>query len=161
MAGYGRPEKRSRAWLSLRRKSPAKDQDQQIDASGPVDGGLPRIQRTIGNRAFVQMLESKGLLSRAGDEFERHADESAKAGGLPTEADRVPHTPPVHPDDRAAVDSELTRVGPGSPLPDHVRAGLEPGFDADFSDVRVHTGSEAGQLNSRPWRGRVHLRIRR
>ena len=149
ITGYGRPEKRSKAWrLSPRpRKASAKDQDQQADA-GAADGGLLGIQRTIGNRAFVHMLESRGMLSRAGDEFERHAAEAAKAAGLPTGADRTPRLPVADPVDREAVDSELGRVGPGSPLPDHVRAGLEPGFDADFSDVRVHTGSHAGQLNS-------------
>src|SRR5439155_987286 len=88
-------------------EGPSKDQDQQVDASRPADSGLLGIQRTIGNRAFVHMLESKGLLSRAGDEFERYADDAAKAGGLPTGADRVPRTPAVDPDDREAVDSEL------------------------------------------------------
>jgi outer membrane protein OmpA-like peptidoglycan-associated protein len=150
MAGYGRAEKRSKAWrLSSRpRKNPSKDQDQQADAGRAAGGGLLGIQRMIGNRAFVQMLESKGLLSRAGDEFEQHADDAAKAGGLPAGRDRVPRPPTADPHDRDAVDSELGRMGPGSPLPAHVRAGMEPGFDADFSEVRVHTGSEAGQLNS-------------
>jgi hypothetical protein len=35
----------------------------------------------------------------------------------------------------------------GSPLPDDVRSFMEPRFGADFSGVRVHTGSEAVQLN--------------
>ena len=124
ITGYGRPEKRSKAWrLSPRpRKGSAKDQDQQADA-GAADGGLLGIQRTIGNRAFVHMLESRGLLSRAGDEFERHAAEAAKAAGLPTGADRTPRLPVADPVDREAVDSELGCVGPGSPLPDHIRAG--------------------------------------
>lgn len=37
--------------------------------------------------------------------------------------------------------------GGGSPLPDDVRAFMEPRFRADFSQVRVHTGSEAVQMN--------------
>jgi hypothetical protein len=37
--------------------------------------------------------------------------------------------------------------GRGSPLPDNVRAYMEPRFGVDFSHVRVHTGSDALQLN--------------
>jgi hypothetical protein len=40
----------------------------------------------------------------------------------------------------------LTKGG-GSPLPDPVRAYMEPRFGVDFSHVRVHTGSNALQLN--------------
>jgi hypothetical protein len=39
--------------------------------------------------------------------------------------------------------------GSGSPLPDEVRAFMEPRFGADFGGVRVHTGSEAAELNRR------------
>ena len=35
----------------------------------------------------------------------------------------------------------------GSPLPDNVRSFMEPRFGADFSGVRVHTGSDAVQMN--------------
>jgi hypothetical protein len=37
--------------------------------------------------------------------------------------------------------------GNGTPLPDDVRAFMEPRFEADFSHVRLHTNSEAAQLN--------------
>jgi hypothetical protein len=37
--------------------------------------------------------------------------------------------------------------GQGSPLPDSVRTYMEPRFGADFSGVRVHTGSDSAQLN--------------
>ena len=37
--------------------------------------------------------------------------------------------------------------GGGTPLPDDVRAFMEPRFGADFSQVRVHTGSDAVQMN--------------
>ena len=39
-----------------------------------------------------------------------------------------------------------TRSG-GSPLPGSTRQFMEPRFGADFSGVRVHTGSESAQLN--------------
>ncbi|MBD2126642.1 DUF4157 domain-containing protein [Microcoleus sp. FACHB-1] len=37
--------------------------------------------------------------------------------------------------------------GSGSPLPDDVRSFMEPRFGADFSQVRVHTDSQAIQMN--------------
>jgi hypothetical protein len=37
--------------------------------------------------------------------------------------------------------------GGGSALPDEVRSFMEPRFGADFSQVRVHTSSEAVQIN--------------
>lgn len=37
--------------------------------------------------------------------------------------------------------------GRGSPLPDPIRAYMEPRFGVDFSHVHVHTGSEALQMN--------------
>lgn len=37
--------------------------------------------------------------------------------------------------------------GGGSPLPDNVRRFMEPRFGANFSQVRVHTGGDAVQMN--------------
>ncbi|MBF2064572.1 MAG: DUF4157 domain-containing protein [Calothrix sp. C42_A2020_038] len=46
------------------------------------------------------------------------------------------------------IESQLSATqGGGSPLPDNVRGFMEPRFGADFSSVRVHTGSAAVQLS--------------
>ena len=46
------------------------------------------------------------------------------------------------------IESRLAApVDGGSPLPDEVRRYMEPRFGADFSGVRIHTGSDAGQLS--------------
>ena len=46
------------------------------------------------------------------------------------------------------IESQLNaNKGGGSPLPDPVRSFMEPRFEADFSQVRVHTGSESVQMN--------------
>jgi hypothetical protein len=37
--------------------------------------------------------------------------------------------------------------GQGNPLPEDVRANMEPRFGADFSGVRIHNGAEAARLN--------------
>lgn len=48
----------------------------------------------------------------------------------------------------ADVEGRIARSkGGGSALPDATRAEMEGKFGADFSGVRVHTGSEAAQLN--------------
>ncbi len=47
----------------------------------------------------------------------------------------------------ADFESRLSTGGGGSPLPASTRAFMEPRFGADFSGVRLHTGSEAAQLN--------------
>jgi len=45
----------------------------------------------------------------------------------------------------------------GSPLPKEVRSFMEPRFGADFSQVRVHTGSQAMQLNRELYSRQSHL----
>jgi hypothetical protein len=46
------------------------------------------------------------------------------------------------------VESRLAASrGGGSPLPDDLRATMEPRFGADFGGVRIHTGGEADHLN--------------
>jgi len=46
------------------------------------------------------------------------------------------------------IESRLNQSkGGGSPLSDEVRSFMEPRFGADFSQVRVHTGSDAVQMN--------------
>lgn len=37
----------------------------------------------------------------------------------------------------------------GDPLPESVRSYMEPRFGADFSNIRIHTGSESAELNRR------------
>jgi hypothetical protein len=44
-------------------------------------------------------------------------------------------------------EARLNTAGEGSPLPTSTRAFMEPRFGADFSGIRLHTGSEAVQLN--------------
>jgi hypothetical protein len=47
----------------------------------------------------------------------------------------------------ADFEAGLSSIGDGSPLPARTRAFMEPRFGADFSAVRLHTDSEAAQLN--------------
>lgn len=48
----------------------------------------------------------------------------------------------------SAIEGRLnSSMGEGSPLPEGVRSFMEPRFGADFSQVRVHTGGDAVQMN--------------
>jgi predicted secreted Zn-dependent protease len=52
------------------------------------------------------------------------------------------------PESNSNLESQLNgSKGGGSPLPDEVRGFMEPRFGSDFSGVRVHTGSDAVQMN--------------
>jgi len=129
---------------SQRRRTATRDENGRAGAAaGPP--GLLDLQRAAGNRSVVRLLESQGLLSQHGDQHEQHADAvmtgTATAGGpaLPVGVANA---------DRDALETELAGLGTGTVLPDPVRAGMERRLDADFGDVRVHTGEAAGRANA-------------
>jgi Domain of unknown function (DUF4157) len=79
----------------------------------------------LGNIQREEMPEEEEIQAKP---LRRSADGSMQAGG--------------------SVESQLSgSKGGGSPLPDDVRSFMEPRFGADFSGVRVHTGSDAVQMN--------------
>ena len=128
-------------------------------------------------RKVVQLSDSavaKPPTVRSDDEDKkRHVQRAARAGAAPVvKAEEEQHGKPIvhraaapaiaKPDDetkntihRAAA----TRVGPdvaaigggggggGAPLPVSVRSYMEPRFDADFGNVRIHTGLRAAERN--------------
>jgi Domain of unknown function (DUF4157) len=79
----------------------------------------------------------------------KSVDNSIQREELPAEEElqmkqSVPSTQTATPD----LESQLgSSKGSGSPLSDDVRSFMEPRFGADFSGVRVHTGSDAVQMN--------------
>jgi hypothetical protein len=83
-----------------------------------VNSITPVVQRESGEEEEVQMKSGAG----------RASDGSSVASGN--------------------VENQLAgSKGGGSPLPDDVRSYMEPRFGADFSSVRVHTDSNAVQMN--------------
>jgi Domain of unknown function (DUF4157) len=77
-------------------------------------------------------------------------DNSIQREELPEEEEELqmkqsaPTTQTATPDLESQLNSSK---GGGSPLSDDVRSFMEPRFGADFSGVRVHTGSDAVQMN--------------
>jgi hypothetical protein len=135
------------------------------------------LQRAIGNRAVVRMMadtphrsrvriQPKLSVGQAGDRYEQEADRVAQQV-MKTPANAPASGPGIQRAPEAGEEA-LTRHAPvqdsfeagegfesrlnaarngGSPLPDATRAFMEPRIGADFSGVRLHTGSASVQLN--------------
>jgi hypothetical protein len=172
------------------------------DPSTLTPNNVQQLQRTVGNRATVQLLnralpiQAKLTLGAANDQYEQEADQVAeqvvrkldsktvqrhndekKLQMKPAAADisRLQRTPaePMrrafviqrdieeeemvqgkyeHGPEGGEVEPSVTRQiqaarGGGRPLDEGVRSSMESGFGADFSNVRVHTGTQADTLN--------------
>lgn len=124
-----------------------------------------------------QQIMAKLMIGEPGDKYEREADAMANKVmsmstfaqlemGTPEQTHSQVHSQPLAAEITPLVqhkaiqlsthtlqgagefESLLSRTkGGGSPLPDKVQAFMEPRFGAKLSDVRVHTSSEAVQMN--------------
>ncbi|WP_416977375.1 DUF4157 domain-containing protein [Streptomyces sp. T028] len=121
--------------------------------SGP-DNRLLALQRTAGNAAVVQLLRREGHFSAPAQEEHRHGPD---CGHL--DAVRTAGAAPVV--QRSAVHDVLR--GGGRPLDDATRTDMESRLGADFSDVRVHTGSaaraSAAEIGARAYTSGNHVVI--
>lgn len=117
------------------------------------------VQEGINAPSQQTIVQPKLELTTPGDSYEREADRMAdfvmrKAySGLPTE---MPSTSSVLPPmisrrasnstsgvavDKATESGIHASWGGGQPMPTALRSQMESGFEADFSGVRLHTGS--------------------
>ena len=94
------------------------EETEAVQMQPEVNSITPVVQRESGEEEEVQMKS----------EVQRASDGSSVASG--------------------SVENQLAgSKGGGSALPDDVRSFMEPRFGADFSSVRVHTDSNAVQMN--------------
>lgn len=122
-------------------------------------------------------LQRKARLSKPDDPLEHEADRAAEAvldvpsRDIPERLSRAPSTPQREPIAEAsagykvsagasgtphpppapsteAVAAALGGLGSGQPLDDGTRVFMEARFGESFSDVRVHTGDRAAEVNS-------------
>jgi hypothetical protein len=139
---------------SLQRQAP--EEEEEVQAKPLAASITPLVQRQaeeeekeVQTKPLVQRqaeeeeekVQTKPLVQRQAEEEEeeeiqtkslvqRQADGSFEAG--------------------SELESRLVaHKGDGRPLPGDIRAFMEPRFGADFGGVRVHTGSEAAELNRR------------
>mgnify|MGYP000551381764 CR=1 FL=1 len=136
-----------------------RDSDPSTGASTAGPGGVARsLQRAAGNQAVKDLyrrgeLQAKLDVSQPGDPAEREAEHVASEivdSPDPTaegESDveirrRASGAGQTAVDGRTEARIDALRGG-GSPLSRSARSYFEPRFGRDFSDVRVHTGTEA------------------
>lgn len=131
---------------STKSKSPERARRQQ---SSDV-ASILHLQRTAGNQAVRSLLDGStpGLTVTApGDAHEHEADRVADQVMHASESGAQLQTGQVQAGGSGemaapAVAHEVLQ-SPGQPLPASAREFMEPRFGHDFSQVRVHTGSEA------------------
>jgi hypothetical protein len=92
---------------------------------------MPEDEEPVQTKPLANTLQREAMPeeeAQAKPSLQRATDGSLQAGG--------------------DVESRLnTTKGGGSPLPKDLQSFMQPRFGADFSKVRVHTGSEAVQMN--------------
>ncbi len=100
------------------------------DVGNVADGqAVSGVQRRVQRKAGVPVNDDAGLEGEA-DQMGAKAASGAKGGDL---------------DENTSKRIESLR-GKGNALPGPVRAQMEASMNADFGDVRVHTGGEAASL---------------
>jgi hypothetical protein len=138
---------------------------------------LLQLQRAVGNRAVVAALgQAKLEVGRVDDPLEAQADEVAARvmetlqsssagpasggvgpgqaeGGLARTIQRRPYAPGMTSPAGGSIDGDVERAvtsarSGGAPLPSPLRSQMESAFEADFSSVKIHRGTEASQLNN-------------
>ena len=101
----------------------------------------------------IQRLCPECKKALSGDKSASLCPECAKKMGQTRDSIQTQAEPGRTPEETPAVDSYINSSrGGGNPLPDTIRASMEPHFGQDFSGVRVHNDSQsanaAGALNA-------------
>lgn len=121
-------------------------------------------QAKTGGGPRQPIIQPKLMVGPIGDTYEREADRVAglidgQAGpaSAPPVSRRPDSAPPMQrqagsgphggPVDSSIETGILRARGGGHSLDSNLRETIEPVLQADFSDVRIHTGAEADQLN--------------
>jgi hypothetical protein len=175
-AGIAAKTTQSRGKESASKKAKANlPQSETLSSDTPVEQ-LLFLQRNFGNRAvtgFMQpRIQAKLKMGKAGDKYELEADRMAdrvmrqedeekkdvqtKSRKRTEDKEEKIQTQSISPtpDDKnqpavsSRFESRLSGAkGGGQPLPEDTREFMETRFDADFSSVRIHTGSDAAQMS--------------
>jgi len=120
---------------SLQRQE-TKPEEEEVQMKPLASMITPLVQRQ--ETPAEEELQAKPLLQRQ----EAPAEEELQAKRSPQESEAS------HNDASENLENQLnSSKGGGSPLPDNVRSFMEPRFGADFSQVRVHTDTQAVQMN--------------
>ena len=130
--------------------SPKEDQEQTLQTKPLAASITPFVQRqVVHNEASEdeeQPVQARFFTETSREPLQRQSD-TEEEETEPIQAKSVGSL--SHSFEAGAdVESQISgSIGRGSPLPDPVRAYMEPRFGVDFSQVRVHTGSDAIRMN--------------
>jgi len=168
-------EKVSKSVAKQQEASKSQDylQEQSNQKTPPgLQTNILALQRAAGNRVVGQLLQAKFAINQPGDEYEREADQMAEqVMRLPrwdaqiqrqSSGDRSDATYECEECPRKQLNlqrraTNLTEFqtapsivydalrSPGQPLDPTTRAFMEPRFEQDFGDVRVHTNGKAAE----------------
>ena len=142
------------------------EEDEQIQAKSIADSITPNIQLQATEEEQVQMkpvnsTNSLVQLQVIAEEEEEIQTKSIADSTTPllqrqeaTEEEQI-QTKPLQqestassPEDSHSLESRLTsHKGSGNSMSNEVRAFMQPRFGVDFSQVKIHTGSESVQMN--------------
>ncbi len=117
------------------------DQVMKMPAATQAEQGQPSVQRQ--GEEDVPVVQTRPLANSITPLVQRQAEEE-DAPAVQTKR----QDPRAAFEAGSAIEDQLqAQKGSGSPLPGETRSFMEERFGADFSGVRVHTGSQASQLN--------------
>lgn len=152
----------------IQRKSTRDQHVQRQSRQSPAtEHPLQSLQRSVGSQAVQRLINSpyiqtKLQVSSPEDQLEGEADRTAGAvmrspasgeliSGAPSHSNSTNESEKGHDQGSFPVsrnlESKLESSGNPKPLPGNVRDFMESRLDADLSGVRVHTDSDASQMN--------------
>jgi hypothetical protein len=148
--------------LAQRQNQPEKPESSDFDQSHPAAPGphygpdiILHLQRTVGNRAVQQFLQTKLAINKPGDEYEQEANRIAdQVTATPaqtvasSESPRIQRSagqPASQTETTAPASVDQALSSPGKPLEPALQQDMEQRFGYDFSHVRVHSGTAADQ----------------
>jgi Domain of unknown function (DUF4157) len=112
---------------------------------------LPEEEEELQMKPEDHLVQREELPEEEEELQMKSLDNSIQREELPEEEEEIQMKEAATSSTPAATTSLEDRLssskGGGSPLSDDVRSFMEPRFGADFSGVRVHTGSDAVQMN--------------
>jgi hypothetical protein len=130
--------------LVQRETTPEEPKEEEEVQAKALSGTTIQRETTPEEPKEEEEVQAKAL---SGTTIQRETtpEEPKKEEDLPVQAKAESEGKSSH---NSNLESQLNgSKGGGSPLPDEVRAFMEPRFGADFSGVRVHTDSAAVQMN--------------
>ncbi len=109
-----------------------------------MEGETEETEEEEAQTSSLQRQENEEEKEAEPSSLQRRSDESDEEEEPMQQRAKRPRRPRITP--QFETDLGLMRRGGGQPLPDPLRAFLEPRFGRSFADVRVHVGPEAFRL---------------